>query len=297
MTFQPAMTSIHEGVTVLEPLRWRGWNGVVADLWHAQCGAKARGHYISAHPRLFIVLASEGGRFETRLQRNGASLQGHGGAGSINYVPASLPLWGRVDAPMRLRHLDLHFDPELVSERVSERLAPQPLSKPRLMFTDPNLIALARLIAREVAEPDARHDLYGDGLILALLIDLFGIGEREESRRSPLSPWQLRRVTDHIAEHCSGSIRLQDLAELVGLSQSYFSHAFKAATGVPPHQWQIQARVRRSQSMLLSGDRPLIEIAIEAGFSDQAHFTRAFRRVTGETPAVWRRAMRGAASA
>ncbi|MDR6872161.1 AraC-like DNA-binding protein [Bosea sp. BE125] len=297
MTFQPSMTSTHEGVTVLEPLRWRRWNGVVVDLWHAACEFQARGHYVSAHPRLFIVLEAEGGSFETRLKPHGDDLRGFGGRGSINFVPAHLPLWGRVEAPMRLRHLDLHFDPEALCEQICERLSARQMAKPRLMFDDPHLFALAGLIAREVAEPDARHDLYGDSLILALLIDLFGVERREPSRGSTLSAWQLRRVTDYITEHCNGSIRLQDLAKLVGLSQSYFSHAFKASTGVPPHQWQIQERVRKGQEMLLAGQRSLTEIAIEAGFSDQAHFTRAFRRVTGETPAVWRRAMRGSAAA
>jgi AraC family transcriptional regulator len=214
MTFQPSMTSTHEGVTVLEPLRWRRWNGVVADLWHAACGPQARGHYVSAHPRLFIVLETEGGSFETRLKPHGDDLRGVGGRGSINFVPAHLPLWGGVEAPMRLRHLDLHFDPEALCEQICERLSARQMAKPRLMFDDPHLFALAGLIAREVTEPDARHDLYGDSLILALLIDLFGVERREPSRGSTLSSWQLRRVTDYITEHCNGSIRLQDLAKL-----------------------------------------------------------------------------------
>ena len=72
-----------------------------------------------------------------------------------------------------------------------------------------------------------------------------------------MTSWQLRTVTDYIAEHAAGTIRLQDLAGLVGLSQSHFSHAFKASTGLPPHQWQLKARIEQGQRLLAAGDRSL----------------------------------------
>lgn len=293
MTFQPRMTSIREGVTVVGALKWRAFNGVVADLWQAQCAAGARGEYISAHPRLFIVLDRVGGEFETRLRpESGGTSSAERPGGSITYMPAGVRVWGQAGQPMRIRHLDLHFDPDELSERLSERLDPGRLAQPRIMISNDRIQSLARLIAAECEEPQARHDLYGDGLALALLIDFFQVARRQPRRRSALTSWQLRRVTDYMEAHCDGNIRLQDLAALVELSQSHFSHAFKASTGVPPHQWQLQARIRRGQAMLVAGERSLTEIAVDAGFSDQAHFTRVFRRLVGETPAAWRRARR-----
>lgn len=85
------------------------------------------------------------------------------------------------------------------------------------------------------------------------------------------------------------NIRLEELASLIGLSQSHFSHAFKASTGIAPHQWQVNARLRRAKQLLLQGDQPLTEIAVETGFSDQAHFTRVFRKNFGTTPAHWQK--------
>lgn len=294
MTFQPRMTSIREGVTVIGALKWRAFNGVVADLWQAQCETGARGEYVSEHPRLFIVLDKAGGEFETSLRPDmpGSTSQGRPD-GSITYMPAGVPVWGRTERRMQIRHLDLHFDPDELSERLSERLDPTVLGEPQIMVSNERILTLARLIASECAEPHARHDLYGDGLTLALLIEFFQIARRQPRKRSALTAWQLRRVTDYMEAHCDDNIRLQDLAALVDLSQSHFSHAFKASTGVPPHQWQLQARIRRGQEMLVAGDRPLTEIAVEAGFSDQAHFTRVFRRLVGETPAAWRKSRRG----
>ncbi len=44
--------------------------------------------------------------------------------------------------------------------------------------------------------------------------------------------------------------------------------------------------------MLVREEASLSAIAVDTGFSDQAHFTRVFRRLTGQTPALWRREQR-----
>ncbi|HEV2508828.1 AraC family transcriptional regulator [Bosea sp. (in: a-proteobacteria)] len=296
MGFQPRMRSVREGISVIGSLKYRVWNGVVADLWQAECQAGASGEYVSEHPRLFVVLDKVGGNFETRLNRNEPGISSSARANAISFMPAGVPVWGRTQQRMRIRHLDLHFDAATVSERLGEALSPERLAQPRIAFSNPRILTLARLIADECTEPDARHDLYGDGLVLAVLIDLFGVRANAPRRRAPLSNWQLKAVTDYIGEHAAGTIRLQDLAELVGMSQSHFSHAFKASTGLPPHQWQLKARIERGQRLLAAGDRSLTEIAADAGFSDQAHFTRVFRRMVGETPAAWRRGTVGRVS-
>jgi transcriptional regulator GlxA family with amidase domain len=95
---------------------------------------------------------------------------------------------------------------------------------------------------------------------------------------------------EFIEQNCLRNIRLEELASLTGLSQSHFSHAFKASTGVAPHQWQTNARLDRAKQLLLQGKASLPAIASETGFSDQAHFTRVFRKNMGTTPAHWKKA-------
>lgn len=292
MSFQPQMKSVRQGVSVIDALKCRAFNGVIADLWRAECAPGARGEYVSPYPRLFIILDKEGGDFETSLdprRRDAMSTSRHG---SISYLPADVPVWGGTCESMRIRHLDLHFNPDEIAERLSERLDVALLAQPRIMFENEGIMALAQMIAAECATSDGRHDLYGDSLALALLIDLFQVRRGQPRKRSSLTPAQLRRVTDYISAHSGANIRLQDLAALVDLSQSHFSHAFKAATGLPPHQFQLQTRVRRGQAMLAAGGHSLTDIAVEAGFSDQAHFTRVFRKIVGETPAAWQRSRR-----
>lgn len=286
--FKPSMTSRIEGITVLDPLQWRAWSGIVADVWHAACAPGARGEYVSRDPRLFIVLEREGSPIALKLAARGAALPPCHAAQYFNFVPAGVPLWSEVSSPLRLRHLDIHFDASTLAARLGDEFDEGQLDTLRLGLVDDALLSLARLVAAECAAPGFKADLYGDGLTLALLIRLLRLGGDMRRPGTRLTARQLKRVTDHLEEHCLRGVRLQDLADLVGLSQSHFSRAFKAATGVPPYQWHMQARIRRVQTMLADG-LPLNHIAAQAGFADQAHFTRVFRRIVGATPAAWRR--------
>jgi AraC-like DNA-binding protein len=112
--------------------------------------------------------------------------------------------------------------------------------------------------------------------------------------RGGLAPFQARRLVEHIDAHLAERITLHQLARMAGLSTGHFSRAFKQTFGVPTHTYLIRRRVQRAQSVMLSTQLPLSDIALACGLSDQSHFTRMFRRIVGETPNAWRRAHRDA---
>jgi len=82
---------------------------------------------------------------------------------------------------------------------------------------------------------------------------------------------------------------VKDMAETVGLSESWFAHVFRQTTGKTPMQWQLARRIELAKTLLRDGDLPVALIAAHVGFNDQAHLTRMFRQVTGDTPAAFRR--------
>ncbi len=200
-----------------------------------------------------------------------------------------MELWVDIKGVQTLRHLDLHFDATGIGRRLMEEIDPDRLNHPNLLFADPSIMSLAELIAKEIANPAPLNDLYGDSLCLALIISALKIEKASQRKRSALAPWQLRRATEFIDANCLRNIRLEELAELTGLSQSHFSHSFKVSTGMAPHQWQMKARLDKAKTLLIGSGHPLTTIAAETGFSDQAHFTRVFRQHVGTTPARWKR--------
>ena len=56
-----------------------------------------------------------------------------------------------------------------------------------------------------------------------------------------------------------------------------------------PYRWQLDARVRRAQGLLIDTSASLDHVAEATGFADAVHFGRTFRKLTGATPAAWRR--------
>ena len=290
MAFRVRMENEIEGFAVIGGPRSRVWNGIVADLWDVRCAPKAGGRYVGKDPR-FVFLLDMDGTDDGRFMMNRCRRDNHGSsrANRISFVPADLDVHAELNNVSFVRHLDLHFDAGLLGARLVQGFDPHGLLDPHLMFEDERLLALARLIAAECDNPDPLHDLYGESLVLALLTDFLKVKREPVRKRSKLAAWQLRAATDYIREHCLRSIRLEELAELTNLSQSHFSHAFKASTGVPPHQWQMQARIDRVKELMMRPDMALTDIAIAAGFSDQAHFSRVFRKMVGVSPSVWQK--------
>ena len=104
---------------------------------------------------------------------------------------------------------------------------------------------------------------------------------------------RLRAVVEYIEENLDASQSLEQMAAVARLSPYHFARQFKAATGLPPHQYVIARRVERAKQLLQQdGDLSLAEIAAEAGFSDQSQFSHHFKRVVGATPGQFRKSAR-----
>ena len=96
-------------------------------------------------------------------------------------------------------------------------------------------------------------------------------------------------------EHLDADLTLERLAAAARLSVYHFARQFRAATGLPPHQYVILRRVERAKQLLQAGrDLPLAEVAARAGFADQSQFSRHFKRLVGVTPGQFRMAARSA---
>ena len=101
---------------------------------------------------------------------------------------------------------------------------------------------------------------------------------------------QLTRVIEAIHEKIGERISVSTLSSIAGLSRSHFSHAFRASVGRAPHEQIVRMRIEHAMKLMAGTDVSLSEIALAAGFSDQAHFSNNFRRTIGTTPRLWRRA-------
>lgn len=95
---------------------------------------------------------------------------------------------------------------------------------------------------------------------------------------------------DHLATALRGDTRLclAAWAGKTGIAPGSVSRGFRQTYGVSPARYRSEARTRQALRRL-SGPASLADLALDAGFADQAHMTRAIVALTGRTPGVWRR--------
>lgn len=117
--------------------------------------------------------------------------------------------------------------------------------------------------------------------------------DSNKSKGSELSKPLLKRVTDFMKKKLHSTVNVGDMASTSNMSKFHFARSFKKTTGHSPHQYLTTMRLEKAIA-LLPGEMPLVEIASESGFSDQAHFTRVFKRHFGVTPAAYRRTLKQA---
>ncbi|MGC4026611.1 MAG: AraC family transcriptional regulator [Mesorhizobium sp.] len=282
------MQSEAKGFSLRKELRWRSWSGFVADVWDVDCEPDAAGNYYSPDPRLFVVLELTGGALELSNPGEGERAL-HRLPFSMAFIPAGVQITSLAIGASHLKHLDIHLPEPALHRMFGRNIPADALQSTRLQFNDSRIARIASLIAEECENDQPFSDSYGEAMMNALIVALFDLRRVERKPRPTLSRKQLSQSMDYMNAHCFETIRLQDIASLLGLSESYFSHAFKASTGVPPSRWQMETRIGKVKELLSRDSTSLTEIAAITGFADQAHLTRAFKKLVGSTPAQWRR--------
>lgn len=153
-------------------------------------------------------------------------------------------------------------------------------------FRSPLVEGLATQLADGAAKGFDR--IYLDSLTTALIHELWRIAggalHPAETMSGRLSPRQLRRIDEVIAEAPGGQIALARLARAVGMSMTAFSAALKATAGVTPYQYVLSRRLAHARDLVETTKLALAEIAHRSGFASQSHMTDVFRAKLGTTP-------------
>lgn len=98
---------------------------------------------------------------------------------------------------------------------------------------------------------------------------------------------KLAYVAEYIRENCTRSLKLKELCAAGNISESYLIRAFKERYGMTPHIYQTNCRIEYCKAQL-KRRRPIADVAVEAGFADQAHLQRVFKQFVAATPGQYR---------
>jgi AraC-like DNA-binding protein len=86
---------------------------------------------------------------------------------------------------------------------------------------------------------------------------------------------RLEKVRELLDQSIADNHPLSSLADKAAISEFHLARLFKSLTGMAPHQYLLDNRLRHARELLESGHQ-IIDIAIESGFYDTSHFIRYY---------------------
>ncbi len=267
-----------------------GWVGMEAASYRAAPASELNPPAIT-HDRLVLFTRPPE---ELNLSYEGVNRHVPPPAGSISVVPAGSPARWQWSGYFDWIHISL--EPGLVAKVGAEEfgLDPARITIPPLdSLDDPQLRAAMLAVDSELTAGGAGGRLVAESLANVLAVQLIRqvLAPRPtaSARDGALPRVKIRAVIDYIEEHVVDGPSLEQIAAVAGLSPYHFARQFKAATGLPPHQYLIARRVERAKQLIQRrGNLSLAQVAASAGFSDQSVFSYHFKRIVGVTPGQFR---------
>lgn len=99
----------------------------------------------------------------------------------------------------------------------------------------------------------------------------------------------INTLKEHLENYPESKISVEEMASKAFLSKYHFIRNFKQETGLTPHQFQLQNRIRKAQHLLSETDT-ITAVAMTTGFCDQSHFIKQFEKIVGLTPSDYKQA-------
>jgi AraC family transcriptional regulator len=266
------------------------WNGFLLEKHLASPGQRGA---LSSDRHVIAMMWRGTVRFEYRTAgQSWTSITNR--AHSLVIMPATLLPEARLQTPAEIVFcaLDESFTREAADGLVGLRKV-NPVFHP-----DVSDHAIGRVLALLVDEIEANGEsgkLYVDCLTHALTVRYLLLACSDAAllplAHSALPKHILNRVLAKVEASLQSDLSLESLAAETGYSRAHFLRMFRAATGLTPHQYVLELRLRQAQELLRRKSVALIDIAALCGFSSQSHMTTVFRKRLAITPAEYRRSL------
>lgn len=184
----------------------------------------------------------------------------------------------------------LGFEPGIFNRSIYDLVDSEKIElTPHFATPDPLICQLGLTLKAELVSNALGSKLYAETIANLLIVHLL----QHYSTKKPLlkdytgglPKYKLQQVLDYINAYLEQRLGLEELAQVVQMSPTYFSRLFKQSTGLAPHQYLIQCRVHRAKELLIKGNA-IADVAYKVGFANQAHLNYHFKRLLKVTPKI-----------
>ena len=240
-------------------------------------------------PVLCMVVEEIGGRCQVRMCADRPVQGEYFGTGHLSLIATGQPVAIHATEMLRARLVFYLFDlagAHCLSPAETRAIVEM---QSRYMFRNEPVQVCAEILGRH---DKSEGDSYGFHLARALIAALHGVACAPLASVSPfarkLTGNTMEAISTHILDHLDQPVTVEALAHVASIPMAQFGAAFRDATSLSVQRWQMDARVRRAQRLMI--DTPaecLAKVAALAGFSDQGHLSRVFVEIVGTTPTAW----------
>ncbi len=150
----------------------------------------------------------------------------------------------------------------------------------------PCIRAMATRVIKEMRTADTFSAMVIEGSVLEL-VATFGRISAADTHSQAVPKW-LKVCREMLEVQPEASFTHVALAFQVGKHPVHLAKAFRKAYGETIGECQRRSRLSKAESLLQRRNMPLLDIALECGFSNQSHFSRSFKAAFGTTPTVYR---------
>ena len=144
---------------------------------------------------------------------------------------------------------------------------------------------LAHKLYREFLHDDCASPLIVEGIMMELLGETMRSSGEQNSKSAPR--W-LQQAKDLLQASFAENLTLTDLAQNVGVHPVHLAQTFRKNYQCTVGEYVRKLRIEYACHELTVSARPIVDIALAAGFCDQSHFTRTFKRAIGTAPSQYR---------
>ena len=107
-----------------------------------------------------------------------------------------------------------------------------------------------------------------------------------ESKNSNLLIEQVKKV---ILDNIRNELKVEEIAEIVGISTYYLVHLFKKTTGTTITSYRNSMRLLTAKKMLINTEDSITKISNECGFDNSSYFSKLFKRSEKISPKDYRK--------
>ncbi|MBQ3955911.1 MAG: helix-turn-helix transcriptional regulator [Clostridia bacterium] len=163
------------------------------------------------------------------------------------------------------------------------------LSSPFTVQADPELEGLIDSIMTE----SVSHDPFAHVRTRILLTDLLiRILRKKRGSGAAKTSETYRCIAEYVEAHLSEKLSGRELSQALNYHPNYMNRVVSRITGLNLHEFILQAKLRRAETLLVCTNQPIADIAQSLAFYDSGHFARIFASHRGVTPNIFRNTSR-----